>query len=303
MHAYDLVITGGGPAGISASLYAVSRGLKTLLLEKNSIGGTIGTVSTVTHYTGLIEHESGATFAARLKAQAERAGVEVRYEPAVQVSLSGPEKTVSTDREQYTSRAIILANGTTPRKLGIPGESKLGGHGMDMNAAKDGASFQGRNVYVVGGADGAIKEAIYLAQFAKKLTVIHFEDKLGAIPEFRNKLHALPNVRVLLHTRLAAVRGESHVECLELTDEHTGAVREVKDDGCGIFVYAGSIPNTELYRELKLSDGFIPVNSKMETELPGVYAAGDICFKQVRQVSTAVAEGAVAGIDAAAYLK
>ena len=155
----------------------------------------------------------------------------------------------------------------------------------------------------MGGADGAIKEALYLAPFAEKLTVIHFEDQLGAIPEFTSRLTRLENVELRLHTRLTGVYGSDHVEQLELTDEHTGEKERIADDGCGIFVYAGTVPNTQLYGELELEEGFIPVNEKMETAIPGVYAAGDIRVKQVRQIATAVSDGAVAAVNAAAYLR
>lgn len=300
---WDLIVIGAGPAGISASLYAVSRGLNVLLLEKERVGGILGKVSTVTHYSAILPDETGATFAKRLEEQALRAGVELRYENVTRVSLAGEIKRVETDKSAYEARAVILSNGSTPKKLGIPGERELAGKGIGLNAAKDGAHYAGKNIYVVGGADGAIKEALYLAQFAKKLTVIHFESRLGAIPEFTRKLERLQNAEVLLETRLTGVFGKERVERLELTEENGGAKRVLEDDGCGIFVYAGTAPNTQLYGEVELSGGYIPANEKMETRLAGVYAAGDIRVKQVRQAATAVADGAIAGINAAAYVK
>ncbi|MBE5960883.1 MAG: FAD-binding protein [Lachnospiraceae bacterium] len=300
---YDMVIIGAGPAGISAAVYAKSRGLNVLLLEKKQVGGLIGNVSTVTHYAGIIEKETGATFANRLKEQALGAGVEIVYEEVMEVELTADVKKIKTDKSVYEAAAVILANGTTPRKLDIPGEAALSGNGIGLNAARDGKRYEGKNIYVVGGADGAIKEAIYLAQFAKKLTIIHFEEKLGAIAEFMRKLDQLPNLEVRLNTRLTGVFGDDHVERLELTSEKTAEKEIIEDDGCGIFVYAGSIPNTGLYTELKSEDGFLTVNARMETEIPGVYAAGDICVKQVRQVATAAADGAIAAINACNYIK
>ena len=300
---YDIIIIGAGPAGISAGIYAVSRGCKTLVLEKQAVGGIIGKVSTVTHYSGIIEKETGASFAHRLEQQAVSAGVEIRYEGVTSVQLTGDIKTVSTTQGAYQAKKLILANGTTPRKLGIPGETELAGKGTGLNAAKDGARYQGKNIYVVGGADGAVKEALYLAQFAKKLTIIHFEDRLGCIAEFRQKIAQTPNIEVRTSCRLGAVYGSEQVEKLDLVSETDGRVETVEDRGCGIFIYAGATPNTELYTTLNLQDGYIPVNQKMETEIPGVYAAGDICVKQVRQAATAVADGAIAGINAAATLQ
>ena len=296
---YDIIIIGAGPAGISAGIYAVSRGKKTLVLEQAQVGGIIGKVSTVTHYTALEQRETGATFAARMKEQALRAGVEIVYETVTGVTLAGDVKTVRTDKNVYQSSKIILANGGTPRKLGIPGETELAGRGMGLNAARDGAAYTGKNIYVVGGADGAVKEALYLSSFAKQLTIIHFEDQLGCIPEFRQKVASAKNITLRLGSRLHAVYGQDQVERLEIASERDGHIETVEDPGCGIFIYAGVTPNTQLYSELELDNGYIPTNEKMETAIPGVYAAGDIRVKQVRQVATAVADGAIAAITAA----
>lgn len=296
---YDIIIIGAGPAGISAGIYAVSRGQRTLILEKAQVGGIIGKVSTVTHYTAIEKQETGATFAARMKEQALQAGVEIVQAEAVHVALTGEVKSVTTDRGIYEAKRIILANGGTPRKLGIPGEEELAGKGMGMNAARDGAAYAGKNVYVVGGADGAVKEALYLAGFAKQVTIVHFEEQLGCIAEFRQKVAAAGNISVRLASRLHAVYGQDQVERLEIASEQDGSIETIEDPGCGIFVYAGILPNTELYTELALEGGYIPTNDKMETAIPGVYAAGDIRVKQVRQVATAVSDGAIAAINAA----
>ena len=299
MTMYDIIIIGAGPAGISAGIYAVSRGKRTLILEKAQVGGIIGKVSTVTHYTAIEKQETGATFAARMKEQALQAGVEIVQAEAVHVALTGEVKSVTTDRGIYEAKRIILANGGTPRKLGIPGENELAGKGMGMNAARDGAAYAGKNVYVVGGADGAVKEALYLAGFAKQVTIVHFEEQLGCIAEFRQKVAAAGNISVRLASRLHAVYGQDQVERLEIASEQDGSIETIEDPGCGIFVYAGILPNTELYTELALEGGYIPTNDKMETAIPGVYAAGDIRVKQVRQVATAVSDGAIAAINAA----
>lgn len=296
---YDIIIIGAGPAGISAGIYAVSRGKKTLILEKAEVGGLIGKVSTVTHYAAVVEGETGKTFAGRLKAQALGAGVEIVKAEVTRAELDGEVKKIHTAGEIYCARKVILANGTSPRKLGIPGEAELSGKGMSMNAAKDGAAYRGRQVYVVGGADGAVKEALYLAKYASGVTIIHFEEQLGCIAEFREKVSRTPNISLRLNSRLHGVYGVDHVESLEISDEKTGAIETIEDPGCGIFVYAGTLPNTALYPQLHLENGFIPVDGNMQTELPGVYAIGDIRAKQVRQVSTAVADGTIAAIHAA----
>ncbi len=299
---YDLIVIGGGPAGISSSIYAASRGVKVLVLEKELVGGIIGKVSTVTHYSALIENESGYTFAKRLESQALNAGVHIQYETVIQVCLYGNEKKVVTDHNTYESAAIILANGSSFKSLNIPGEKQLLGKGMGLKASKDGKMYAGRNIYVVGGGDGAFKEALYLAGIARKLTVIHFEDKPGAIYEFTKKFELLENAEIKLGKNLTAVTGKDQVEALELTDVVTGEKERIEDPGCGIFTYIGTTPNTDLYKELDLVDHYIPANEKMETVVAGVYAAGDIRVKQIRQVATAVSDGAIAGINAASYI-
>ena len=296
---HDIIIIGAGPAGISAGIYAVSRGKKTLVLEKAQVGGLIGRVSTVTHYTALEPRETGASFAARMKQQALDAGVEIVYESVTGVELTGEVKTVRTEKNTYQAPRVILANGGTARRLGIPGEAELAGKGMGMNAARDGEAYTGKNVYVVGGADGAVKEALYLAKLARKVTIIHFEDQLGCIAEFRRKAAAAGNIELCLGARLHAVSGAERVDRLEIEHVHGGGIETIEDPGCGVFVYAGTDPDTSMYAGLETVDGYLVTNEKMETSIPGVYAAGDIRAKQVRQAATAVADGAITAINAA----
>ena len=294
---YDIIIIGAGPAGISAAIYGKSRGKKVLVLEKQQVGGLIGTVSTVTHYTAIMREESGDTFAKRMKEQALGSGVEIRYENVTETKLTGEIKKVITDKESYESKTLILANGGSGRMLGIPGESLKG---VRLNAPKDGLNYKGKNVYVIGGADGAVKEALYLAEIAGKVMIVCVEDELACIQEFKDKAAVHDNIEVIPHTSLTAVFGGEAVEELEFTDNKTGKKQIVKDSECGVFIYAGIVPNTQIYTELKLDGGYIPVDDSMQTEIPGVFAAGDIRVKKVRQVATAVADGAIAGIQAAA---
>ncbi len=294
---YDMIIIGAGPAGISAAIYGKSRGRKVLVLEKDQVGGLIGTVSTVTHYTAVLKEESGKTFAGRMKEQAINAGVEIRYERVTEVKLIGERKKAVTEKGSYEGRTVILANGGSGRMLGIPGEHLKGVH---LNAPKDGPDYKGKNIYVIGGADGAVKEAIYLAEIAKRVTIVCLEDELACIQEFKDKTAARQNIEIVPHTSLTAVYGDKRAGELEFTDNKTGEKRVVKDAECGVFVYAGIVPNTQIYTELRLEGGYIPVDEWMQTEIPGVFAAGDICVKGVRQVATAVADGAIAGIRAAA---
>ncbi|WP_461809935.1 NAD(P)/FAD-dependent oxidoreductase, partial [Faecalimonas sp.] len=212
---YDVVIIGAGPAGISAGIYAISRGKKVLMIEKNMVGGLIGKVSTVTHYAGIVSDETGISFAERLKKQAKNAGIDIIYDEVKRVELQGKTKKIYTDDKVFSAKKVVLANGTRPRKLGITGEAKLSGKGMGMNAQKDGEKYKGKNIYVVGGADGAIKEALYLSQYAEQVTIIHFEKSLSCISEFKEKLGKIPNIVVHLETRLHGVYGVDKVELLE----------------------------------------------------------------------------------------
>lgn len=300
---YDICVIGAGPAGISSAVYAASRGLKTLVLEQKAVGGLIGTVSTVTHYAGIVPEETGSSFSQRLKEQALAAGVGIVMEQVTKVSLAGEVKEISAAARDYDAKVVIIAAGTTPRRLQIPGESEFAGHGTMLNAAKDGARYQDREIFVIGGADGAVKEALFLSRYAKKLTIIHFEDQLGAIPEFTKKVEQAENIEVLLHSHLTEIRGAARADELILTDTHSGEQRTIHAPGCGIFIYAGSVPNSGLYPDLEKADGYLLTDQKQMTNIPGVFAAGDICAKQVRQIATAVADGAVAAVNAAAYIK
>lgn len=294
---YDIIVIGAGPAGISAAIYGKSRGKSVLALEKTKVGGLIGTVSTVTHYTAITEEETGKTFAKRMEAQARKSGVEIRYETVTDVTLTGEIKKVVTSKGRYEAKALILANGGSGRMLGIPGENLKG---VRLNAPKDGPNYQGKTVYVIGGADGAVKEALYLAKTAGKVVIVCVEDALACIQEFKDKVKSFNNIEIMPHTSLTAVYGDESVEELEFTDNKTGEKHLVRNAECGVFVYAGVVPNTQMYTELTLDGGYIPVDDNMRTEIPGVFAAGDICVKKVRQVATAVADGAIAGIQAAA---
>lgn len=300
---YDICIIGAGPAGISSAVYAASRGLRTIVLEEKAVGGLLGSVSTVTHYAGIFEGETGSTFADRLRKQAEQAGVEIVMEKVIKAELKDPVKRITTEQSVYEAKAVIIAAGTKARKLGIPGEETFFGKGTGLNAARDAARYEGKDLFVVGGADGAIKEALFLAKYARKLTIIHFEDQLGAIPEFTSKVEKTENIEVRLHSRLTEIRGKEAADTLVLTDEHTKEQEIIHAEGCGIFIYAGSVPNTELYPELAKQDGYLVTDEKQNTGIPGVYAAGDICVKQVRQAATAVSDGAIAAINAAAYVR
>lgn len=300
---YDVIIIGAGPAGISASIYAASRGLRTLLLEKEQVGGTIHSVSSVTHYSGITENETGRTFAARMQKQAADAGVIIKFEEVTTINLEEEIKELVTNKGSYQAKSVILANGTTPKLLGIPGEQKLIGKGVGYCLSEDLNMYKEKEIFVVGGGDGALKEALFLSKLAKQVTLIHFEDKLGAIAEFTAKAEKTSNMKIRLHSRLTRVNGSMNIETLEITDINTGEAEVVEALNGYVLIYAGSTPNSEMYPSVSREDGYIVVNERMETNIPGVYAVGDLCKKQVRQIATAVSDGAIAGIQVAAYIR
>ncbi|AFM40831.1 thioredoxin reductase [Desulfosporosinus acidiphilus SJ4] len=300
---YDLIIIGAGPAGISASIYAVSRGVKTLILEKRQVGGVIRQVSNVTHYSGIIENETGKTFATKIYNQALDAGVVIKFEEVTAVNLEAEIKEVETKKSTYQTKTVIIANGTTPRHLGIPGEQELIGKGVDYYLSDDLSKYKGKEIFVVGGSDGALKEALFLSKLAKQVTVIHFEEKLGAVVEFTSKAEKTSNLKIRLHTRLTNIKGSTGIETLEITDVNTNETEVMEAPNSFVFIYAGSTPNSAMYSSLENENGYIIANEKMQTKIPGVYAVGDICKKEVRQIATAVSDGAIAGIQAAAYLR
>ncbi|WP_088186691.1 FAD-dependent oxidoreductase [Desulfosporosinus sp. FKA] len=299
---YDLIIIGAGPAGISASIYAVSRGLQTLVIEKNQVGGTIRQVSNVTHYSGITENETGKTFATRMYNQAIKAGVVFKFEEVTAVNFEAEIKEIETNKSIYQTKSVIIANGTTPRSLGIPGEQEFIGKGVAYNLSDDLSLYKEKEIFVVGGSDGALKEALFLSTLAKQVNLIHFEEKLGAVVEFTSKAENNLNMKIRLHSRLTNIRGSMSIEKLEITDINTNETEIIEAANSYVFIYAGSTPNSLMYSTVNKENGYIVANESMQTNIPGVYAVGDICKKQVRQIATAVSDGAIAGIQVASYL-
>lgn len=300
---FDIIIIGGGPAGCSAAVYSASRGKKVAVLEKNKIGGTVGNVSSVTHFLSVENEETGVSFAKKLEDQLIKYKVPVINEEAIDFQLDGDIKKVITKDSEYLCSCVILATGLTPKNLDVPGVERFLNNGIYKNASQYGEKFEGKDIYVVGGADGAIKEAIYLAQFAKKLTIIHFENSLNPIAEFKEKLKELPNVEVILNSKITNLIGDEKLEKIEITNVENGEKILLDADGCGIFPYIGGSPMINEKLNLNLENGFLSVNSGMETNIPGVFGAGDICAKTIRQVSTAVSDGTIAGVKSSLYIK
>ncbi len=297
---FDIIIIGAGVAGISAGIYSSSRGKDVLIIEKNKIGGLIAKVSSVTHYVSALTNESGKEFAARLEKQVKDIGLNVIYEDVKEVDLIGEVKKVKTQNNIYEAKKIIIANGTSPRNLHIKNQEKLLNKGFCTNAATQAKEYENKNVYVIGGGDGAIKEALYLSNFAKKVTIINMEDNLICIDEFKKKIAKKDNIEVKNNIEIKAIYGENEIESIDFFNNKDNCVQNIEDKACGIFVYAGIVPNTQMYTQLELENGFIKTDDNMETTIKNVYAVGDIREKAIRQVSTSVCDGTIAGVRAGA---
>jgi len=299
---YELIIIGGGPAGLTAGIYASRARLRTLLIEKGIMGGLITNAELVENYPGFPQGISGFELGQLLYQQATKYGLETITAEVTRVELDKAIKTINTDQSYYT-KAVILAGGSELRKLGVPGEERLTGRGVSYCATCDGAFFRDKRVAVLGGGDAAITEALHLTSFASKVTIIHRRDQLRASRIIQEKAFAEPKIDFLWDTVVEDIKGDKAVEELNLQNVKTGENYSLKVDG--VFVYVGIKPNTDYFKDmLKLDEtGHILVNELRETELAGVFAAGDICHNSARQVITAAGDGATAALSAERFIR
>jgi thioredoxin reductase (NADPH) len=301
-NSYQLIIIGGGPAGLTAGLYAARSRLSTLLVERGLPGGQIVNAELVENYPGFPEGISGAELGALMEQQARRYGLEIAVAEVEGVDVIGEQKTVRTSEGNYGATALIIASGSEYSKLGVPGEDELRGRGVSYCATCDGAFFRDQTIAVVGGGNVALNDAIFLTRFASKVIVIHRRNELRATRILQERAFAQPKIDFLWDTVLKSIEGDSQVKLLRLQNVKTGAESDLEVSGA--FIAVGLKPNIGyLSGVLALSpEGFIVVNDQMETEVPGVFAAGDIRSGSPRQVSSAVGDGAVAAINAEKYI-
>lgn len=305
---YDVMILGGGPAGLAAGLYAGRSRLKTLLIEKGPDGGQIALSADVENYPGqLLEGETGVSLAARMAAQCRRFGVERKADDIRKAELSGEVKRLAGREGAYEARTVILATGASPRPIGCENEGSFIGRGISYCATCDGAFFRGLDVYVAGGGDSAVEEAVFLTRFARKVTVIHRRDRLRAARSIQEKAFANPKIGFLWDSVVVKADGSDALDTLTVKNVKTGELTVIKaapEDGMlGLFGFVGYLPNTGLFADqLPLENGYIPTDADMRTAIPGVFAAGDARVKSLRQVVTAAADGAVAAVQAERYL-
>ena len=309
MKKYDLVIIGAGPAGLAAGLYAGRARLNTLIIEKQKNGGQIVITSEIENYPGCLDEETGPSLIDRIVKQTEKFGVDHVFDTVTDVELEGEEKVIKCLNGEYNAKAVIIAAGAHPVPIGCPGERELSGKGVSYCATCDAAFFEDFEVYVVGGGDSAVEEAMYLTKFARKVTIIHRRDELRAAKSIQEKAFANPKMNFMWDSVVEEIKGDGLVESMIVKNVKTGELTEIKadeEDGTfGIFVFIGFKPNSDLFDGKVQMDErkYIITDDDMKTDIPGVFAAGDIRKKSLRQVVTAAADGAIAAVQAGKYIE
>ena len=304
---YDIVIIGAGPAGLAAGLYAGRARMSTLIIEKEKDGGQIVQTAEIENYPGGLLEDSGPSLVARFSAQAEKFGCEKVLDTVQEVELDGPVKKIVCNKETYEAKAVIIASGASPSHIGCPGEAEFTGKGVSYCATCDAAFFEDFEVYVVGGGDAAVEEAMYLTKFARKVTIIHRRDELRAAKSIQEKAFKNEKLAFMWNSVIKEIRGEGLVNSMIVENTKTGEQTEIvadEDDGIfGIFVFIGFKPATAVFEgKVNMERGYIVTDQEMRTNVPGVYAAGDCRVKDLRQVITAASDGAIAAWQAARYI-
>jgi thioredoxin reductase (NADPH) len=299
---YDLLVLGGGPAGLAAALYGARSRLSVLVIEQMLSGGQIATTEKVENYPGFPQGIGGMELGQLLEEQARNFGTEMALATVEKVVVNGLVKEIHTTEGVFQGRALIIATGTRSRPLGVPGEEELKGRGVSYCVTCDGAFFQDRNVMVVGGGDSALEEALVLTKFASKVYIVHRRDELRAVRILQERADNNPKIEIIYNTVVKKINGKNSVESVTLEDLAQNKTWDVAVEG--VFLYVGLIPNTEFLKgELSCNEqGYLLTGDAMETIVPGVFAAGDVREKSLRQVVTAVADGAVAAVSASKYL-
>ncbi len=299
---YDMVILGGGPGGYTAALYAARAGLEALVLERLSAGGQMALTHQIDNYPGFEEGVDGFTLGDKMKRQAERFGAVSRSAEVLSAELSGTTKVVHTDSGEFYARTVVLATGANPKELGLVAERELIGRGVGYCAACDGMFYKGKTVVVVGGGNTAAADALLLSRVAKKVYLVHRRDALRATKIYHDQLVAAENVELCWKNTVTELLHDGRLTGVRLRNVESGAVREIACDG--VFISIGRKPATEfLAGQLALDEGgYVIAGEDTRTAIPGVFAVGDLRTKPLRQVVTAVADGAMAVTAAEEYL-
>lgn len=300
---YEVIIVGGGPAGLTAGLYTSRARLKTLLIENGLFGGQMMTTEIIENYPGFPQGVSGEELSRLMEEHAKQFGMEVIQEEVTEVALDKGLKKVKTHEGEFFCGALIVCTGTEYRKLGIPGEEEFRGRGVSYCATCDGAFFKDSRIVVVGGGDSALTEALFLTKFVKELTIIHRRDALRATKIYQERALGHPKIKFLWNSVVREIRGDSVVRSVTVQDVKTGELKELGADGA--FLFIGLMPRTQFLKDLVQRDemGYLLTDENCETSLKGVFAAGDCRKKLLRQISTSVGDGATAAFAAERYLE
>jgi thioredoxin reductase (NADPH) len=300
---YNLIILGGGPAGLTAGIYTSRSRLDTLLIGKLVPGGQAASTEWVENYPGFPEGISGAELIAKMEQQARKFGLEVFTDEVTSVEFTPEKKIVQTTKAQFTSKALIIATGTEPKKLNILGEDKFKGRGVSYCATCDGPFFKEKDIVVIGCGNSGLQEGLYLLKFVKSITFVEFLPRMTAEKILQERVQSQPNTKFFLNHVITSINGENRVE--SITIKNRGTEKEETIRVQGIFIYAGLIPHTQfLQGKLELNqDGYILTNENTETSVPGVFAAGDVRQKILQQITTATADGSIAAFMAEKYIE
>ncbi|WP_297436047.1 FAD-dependent oxidoreductase [uncultured Clostridium sp.] len=303
---YDLVIIGGGPAALSAGVYAGRAKMSTLILEKERFGGQVTTTAEIVNYPGIRE-TTGPALMEDMRLHAEDFGAEFKVAEVLEVNLEGDVKSLKTSVGEIKARSVIIATGASPRKLGFKGEKEFTGRGVAYCATCDGQFFEGLEVFVVGAGFAAAEEAMFLTKYARKVTIIAREPEFTCAKSIADKVFEHPKVEVRFNTEVLEIDGAEMVDRAKFKNNVTGEVTEhfadKKDGSFGVFIFVGYAPATELFNgKIELDRGYVITDNDMKTNVRGVYAAGDLRIKNLRQIITAVADGAIAATDAEKYV-
>jgi len=306
---YDLIVIGAGPAGLSAALYAGRSKLSTLVLEKSKTGGQIVITHEVANYPGSVREATGPSLIARMVEQVKEFGAEIKSDAVIDVDFSGDLKIIKGEKEEYQAKAVIIATGATHRKMGCPGETELTGKGVSYCATCDADFFEDFEVFVIGGGDTAVEEAIYLTKFARKVTLVHRRDELRAAKSIQEKAFANKKMHFMWDSVVEELKGDGILETAVFKNVKTGELKEYnadEEDGTfGLFAFVGYVPHSDTFKGHIVMDdwGYIKTDEDMKTNIEGVFAAGDIRPKALRQVVTATADGAIAATTAEKYME
>lgn len=297
-----LLILGSGPAGLSAALYAARADLQPIVLSGIELGGQTSLTFSIENYPGFPDGIGGAQLGELFQRQAEGFGAKIEFGSAVSVDLSKRPFKVVSDNAEYTTDALIVSTGAAPNHLNIPGETLLVGRGVSYCATCDGAFFKGKRVVVVGGGDSALEEGLFLTRYASSVTIVHRRDSLRAGALLQKRAFDNPKIKFVWNTVVTDILGIEKVDSLKLMDVLTKDVRILEVDG--LFIFIGHTPNTQLFAgQLAMADGYIIVDNRMRTNIPGVFAAGEAADSIFKQVITSAGMGAAAAIEATRYLE